>query len=243
MADGPEANDIDPLETREWLESIDAVLKVHGPVRAHFLLDRLIDHARRSGTWLPFKAEHGLRQHDPRLAREALSGRSRARAAHRVADPLECGRDGGACEPGEHRIRRPHRDLRLVGDALRGRLQSFLARALRAPSRRHGLRPGSFEPGHLRARLPRGPPDGRAAAALPPGSRRQGALVVPAPLADAGFLAVPDGLDGPRPAAGDHAGPLRALPRAPRPGRGRATRRSGASSATARWTSRSRWAH
>src|SRR5687767_8315700 len=55
MADGPETNDIDPLETREWLESIDAVLRVHGPVRAHYLLDRLIDHARRSGAWLPFK--------------------------------------------------------------------------------------------------------------------------------------------------------------------------------------------
>ncbi len=56
MPDGPEAHDVDPLETREWLESIDAVLRVHGPVRAHFLLDRLIDHARRSGAWLPFKA-------------------------------------------------------------------------------------------------------------------------------------------------------------------------------------------
>jgi pyruvate dehydrogenase E1 component len=56
MADGPNSDDIDPLETRDWLESIDAVLKVHGPIRAHFLLDRLIDHARRSGAWLPFKA-------------------------------------------------------------------------------------------------------------------------------------------------------------------------------------------
>ena len=56
MADGPDTHDVDPLETREWLESIDAVLRVHGPVRAHFLLDRLIDHARRSGAWLPFKA-------------------------------------------------------------------------------------------------------------------------------------------------------------------------------------------
>ena len=55
MADGPNTDDIDPLETREWLESIDSVLKVHGPARAHFLLDRLIDHARRSGAWLPFK--------------------------------------------------------------------------------------------------------------------------------------------------------------------------------------------
>ena len=56
MADGPDSRDIDPLETSDWIESIDAVLKVHGPARAHFLLDRLIDHARRSGAWLPFKA-------------------------------------------------------------------------------------------------------------------------------------------------------------------------------------------
>ena len=55
--------------------------------------------------------------------------------------------------------------------------------------------------------------------ALPPGSRRQGAFVVSASLADAGLLAVPDGVDGTRPAAGDHAGAFRALPRAPRPGR------------------------
>jgi pyruvate dehydrogenase E1 component len=56
MADGRENHDLDPLETQEWLESIDSVLKAHGPERAHFLLDRLIDHARRSGAWLPFKA-------------------------------------------------------------------------------------------------------------------------------------------------------------------------------------------
>ena len=44
MADGPQSDDVDPLETREWLDSIDSVLKVHGPDRAHFLLDRLIDY-------------------------------------------------------------------------------------------------------------------------------------------------------------------------------------------------------
>jgi pyruvate dehydrogenase E1 component len=47
--------DIDPEETREWIESIDSVLKAHGPARAHFLLERLIDHARRSGAYLPYK--------------------------------------------------------------------------------------------------------------------------------------------------------------------------------------------
>jgi len=47
--------DQDPLETQEWLESIDSVLKAYGPERAHFLLERLIDHTRRAGAYLPFK--------------------------------------------------------------------------------------------------------------------------------------------------------------------------------------------
>ena len=47
--------DADPGETREWLESIDSVLKVHGAERAHYLLERLIDHTRRTGAYLPFK--------------------------------------------------------------------------------------------------------------------------------------------------------------------------------------------
>ena len=47
-------DDIDPIETREWLESIDSVLGQHGPERAHFLLNRMIDFARRSGAYLPY---------------------------------------------------------------------------------------------------------------------------------------------------------------------------------------------
>ena len=47
-------DDTDPTETREWLESIDSVLNVHGPERAHFLLNRMIDFARRSGAYLPY---------------------------------------------------------------------------------------------------------------------------------------------------------------------------------------------
>jgi pyruvate dehydrogenase E1 component len=47
--------DIDPIETQEWLESIDSVLRAQGPERAHFLLEKLVDFTRRSGTYLPFK--------------------------------------------------------------------------------------------------------------------------------------------------------------------------------------------
>jgi pyruvate dehydrogenase E1 component len=47
-------DDSDPEETQEWLESIDSVLRVHGAERAHYLLECMIDHARRSGAYLPY---------------------------------------------------------------------------------------------------------------------------------------------------------------------------------------------
>jgi pyruvate dehydrogenase E1 component len=48
-------DDLDPTETREWLESIDSVIKATGAARAHYLLERVIEHTRRSGAYLPFK--------------------------------------------------------------------------------------------------------------------------------------------------------------------------------------------
>jgi pyruvate dehydrogenase E1 component len=52
----PAANDPDSLETQEWLDALEAVLEREGPERAHFLLERLIDKARRSGAYIPFSA-------------------------------------------------------------------------------------------------------------------------------------------------------------------------------------------
>jgi len=51
---GISPDDSDAEETREWLESIDSVLRVHGAERAHYLLECMIDHARRSGAYLPY---------------------------------------------------------------------------------------------------------------------------------------------------------------------------------------------
>ena len=48
--------DIDALETQEWLEALDAVIKHEGIERAHFLLEQMIDQARRSGANLPYSA-------------------------------------------------------------------------------------------------------------------------------------------------------------------------------------------
>jgi pyruvate dehydrogenase E1 component len=52
----PAANDPDALETQEWLDAMEAVLEREGPERAHFLLERLVDKARRSGAYIPFSA-------------------------------------------------------------------------------------------------------------------------------------------------------------------------------------------
>src|SRR4249920_1140719 len=48
--------DVDPQETKEWLDAIDGVLEHEGPDRAHFLIEQVIDKARRRGAHMPFSA-------------------------------------------------------------------------------------------------------------------------------------------------------------------------------------------
>lgn len=48
--------DVDPTETQEWIDAMEAVLKEEGVERAHFLLESLIEKARRSGAHLPYTA-------------------------------------------------------------------------------------------------------------------------------------------------------------------------------------------
>ncbi|MEN8132516.1 MAG: pyruvate dehydrogenase (acetyl-transferring), homodimeric type, partial [Pseudomonadota bacterium] len=48
--------DVDAQETQEWLDALDAVIDVEGVERAHYLLEQMIDHARRSGANLPYSA-------------------------------------------------------------------------------------------------------------------------------------------------------------------------------------------
>ncbi len=48
--------DIDSQETQEWIESIEAVIEQDGTDRAHYLIERLMDRARRSGAHLPYSS-------------------------------------------------------------------------------------------------------------------------------------------------------------------------------------------
>jgi pyruvate dehydrogenase E1 component len=50
------ANDPDVMETQEWLDALEAVIENEGPERAHYLMERLIDLARRRGANIPFSS-------------------------------------------------------------------------------------------------------------------------------------------------------------------------------------------
>ena len=49
-------NDIDPAETKEWIEALQSVLEQDGSERAHFLIEQLVAATRHSGFDIPFSA-------------------------------------------------------------------------------------------------------------------------------------------------------------------------------------------
>ncbi len=204
-----------------------------------------VGEAHRRGAAIETQRADPVRQHDPAGGRARAPGRPRARAPGPLADPLERDRDGPA---GQRRVlgaRRPHRHLPVGG-----------ACSTRSASTTSGTRPRDehggdlvYIQGHSLARASTPARSSRAGSARSrcdgfrqEVSRERRAQLLPAPVADAGLLAVPDRLDGPGADHGDLPGPLHALPRRPRHRRHRAAARSGPSSATARPTSPSRWA-
>ncbi len=50
------ANDPDSVETQEWLDALEAVIAAEGTDRAHYLMERMLDLARRRGAHLPFSS-------------------------------------------------------------------------------------------------------------------------------------------------------------------------------------------
>ena len=93
MTDTP---DLDPSETREWLESVEDVIDRDGTDRAHFLLDQAVSAARARGSASPAAStrSHPARSAWPspvtrprpanRSAAASKSGRCRSIAARRI---------------------------------------------------------------------------------------------------------------------------------------------------------------
>ena len=107
--------DLDPTETREWIESIDSVLKTQGAERAHYLLEQLIDYTRRSGAYLPFRPNTAYVNtispgHEPSYPGNR-EFENRIEAMH----PLERAGHGAQRQQGVERIRRPPVYLRILG--------------------------------------------------------------------------------------------------------------------------------
>jgi len=48
--------DVDSIETKEWLDALASVIEREGNERAHFLIETLIDKARRSGIHIPYQS-------------------------------------------------------------------------------------------------------------------------------------------------------------------------------------------
>ena len=164
--------------------------------------------------------QHRLRQHDPDGPRAVVPGRRGGRARLPSLDPVERRHHGAPRAAAGDRRGRPHLLLRLIGDALRGRVQPLLPGQGPPGWGRPGLHPGARLPRRLRPRLPGGAAGRGPARRLPPGAlaRRSGprAAVLPAPAADARLLGVPHRLDGARPDERDHAGPVQPVPGRPR---------------------------
>jgi pyruvate dehydrogenase E1 component len=54
MPTQPSTLDVDPQETQEWREALDALVAAYGPERARFMLDQMVSHARSRGiAWKP----------------------------------------------------------------------------------------------------------------------------------------------------------------------------------------------
>ena len=108
--------DIDPDETQEWLDSLDAVVDTHGKTRARFLLSKLLERAARAAGRLP---GHGVARRTSTPSRreqepwfpgdEYIERRIRAFIRWNAAVMVDQGQQA------RRRHRRPPVDVRLVG--------------------------------------------------------------------------------------------------------------------------------
>ncbi len=72
-----EPSDVDPVETREWIESLQAIIAREGTERAQYLLEQLADETRRAGGNLPFVPTTAYINSIPPSQQPAMPGDSR----------------------------------------------------------------------------------------------------------------------------------------------------------------------
>ena len=166
-----------PAETDDWLESLDQVVEQEGENRARFLLYKLLKRARQLHIGLPpLTQTRYINTISPEQEPDFPGDEEMELRIRRIIrwNAVAMVLRANTRFTGH---RRPPRDVRLVGEPVRGRLQPLLPRQGRRRAGRPDLLPGPRGAGHLRPRLPRGPPDRGPARPLPARDRPgQGAL-------------------------------------------------------------------
>ena len=94
------------------------MLKPHGPERAHFLLERLIDYTRRSGAYLPFKPNTAYVNTIPTGREPEYPGNRALERRIEAYIRWNAHGDGGAGQPQVLRVRRTPVELCLIGDSV-----------------------------------------------------------------------------------------------------------------------------
>jgi pyruvate dehydrogenase complex dehydrogenase (E1) component len=212
-----DAAELEALETREWLESLDYVLQSGGPARVGRLLKELADHARRRGVKLPFTANTPYINTIPASEQPPFPGsreierrikslvRWNALAMVVKANKQEEGIGGHistyASAATLYEVGFNH-FFKGKGDAHDGDIIYFQGHAA----------PGIYARAFLEGT------DGRGEARKLPARAEAGRrpIVLSAPVADAGLLGIPHGVDGAGADLGDLSGAFHALPRGSR---------------------------
>ena len=194
-----DTSELEALEQREWLESLDYVIQQGDRGRVQRLLATLRHHARMAGVALPFTAVtayvNTIRPEDetPLPGSQEIERRIKSLVRwNAMAMVVRANRAVG-------RHRRPHLHLRLGRDALRSGFNHFFRGKGKDGDgdqiyfQGHAS-PGIYARAFLEGRIPVEKLDNFRRELAPGG----GLSSYPHPVADAGLLGVPDRLDGPR---------------------------------------------
>ena len=233
---------LDPDELRDWLDAFRDVLAVHGPERAAHLLESVVAEARLAGapvsvpTSTPYVNTIPVEQEPPLPGDPDVERRLRSIVRWNAAAMV---------------LR-----ANMSSPGIGGHIASFQSAATlyetgfnhfwHAPT---DERPGDLvymqghsSPGIYARAFLEGRIDEEQLRNFRRETDRSGLSSYPAPVADAGVLALPHGLDGPRADHGDLPGALSSSTWSIAGSCRRPAARSGPTWATGRWTSRSRWA-
>ena len=211
--------DSDPAETREWLESLDAVVDTHGKNRARYLLSALLDRARQLQVSFPATVSTPYvnsippeeepwfpgDEHVERRIRAYLRWNAAVMVirANKHADGIGGHLSTYASSAGLYEVGLNH-FFRGKDDGQPGDHIYFQGHAA----------PGVYARAFLEGRLSEDDLDHFRTEI-----GRVGLSSYPAPPPDAGVLGVPDRLDGPRPDHGHLPRPLQPVPAQPPAGR------------------------